>query len=157
MIRGAHDHDGKTRCICLHVTFHFGQDEPVTLNRRARLFAVLVVTAIAAVTPLITAPSSASAAPAGCVSKVLRAGIDDEFCVVRLQSLLNYERFRYGQAPLVVDGRFGALTEGRVRVVQSRSWITIDGIVGRGTWRVLCAPGSGGHTAMQVSVGCATL
>lgn len=141
----------------MHVTFHVGKDERVTLNRRARLFLVVVVAAIATATPLIAAPPSASAAPAGCVSKVLRAGIDDEFCVVRLQSLLNYERFRYGQAPLVVDKRFGALTEGRVRVVQSRSWITIDGIVGRGTWRVLCAPDSGGHTPMQVSVGCATL
>lgn len=129
----------------------------MTQNRRARLLLVLVVTAIAITAPLVVAPVAASAAPAGCVSKILRAGVDDEFCVVRLQSLLNYERFRYGQTPLVVDKRFGPLTEGRVRVVQSRSWIAIDGIVGRGTWRVLCAPGGSGHTAMQVSVGCATL
>ncbi|MFJ3381878.1 peptidoglycan-binding protein [Curtobacterium sp. NPDC090217] len=129
----------------------------MTLNRRTRLFLVVVVIAIATATPFIAAPPSASAAPAGCVSKVLRAGIADEFCVARLQSLLNYDRFRYGQAPIAVDRRFGPLTDGRVRVVQSRSWITIDGIVGPGTWRVLCVPDAAGFTAMQVSVGCATL
>jgi|GEM_PF-4516850 len=129
-----------------------------SMNRAGALRTIVLSTVVAGglVLPLAT-PAAARAVPAGCVTKTLRAGVDDEFCVARLQSLLNYDRFRFGQAPIAVDRRYGPLTDGRVRVVQSRSWITIDGIVGPGTWRVLCVPDAAGFTAMQVSVGCATL
>jgi len=129
-----------------------------SMNRAGALRTIVLSTVVAGGLALsLATPAAARAVPAGCVTKILRAGVDDEFCVARLQSLLNYDRFRYGQAPIAVDRRFGPLTDGRVRVVQSRSWITIDGIVGPGTWRVLCVPDAAGFTAMQVSVGCATL
>jgi peptidoglycan hydrolase-like protein with peptidoglycan-binding domain len=125
------------------------------MKPRLRLLSLcgIALTAALALGPAV----AANAAPAGCVTHVLKAGSTDSFCVGKLQSLLNYDTFRYGQPTITVDKQFGATTEGRVRAVQSASWITSDGIVGRATWSILCQHNSADWSPMQKSVGCATL
>lgn len=56
--------------------------------------------------------------------------------VEALQEQLNL-RFGYHQQ-LLVDGRFGPRTEKAVKVVQYRSFLEQDGIVGSQTWAALC-------------------
>lgn len=55
--------------------------------------------------------------------------------VAELQRILNAW---YPALPrLAVDGQFGAKTEGRVRYMQQRAGLTVDGIAGPRTWAVL--------------------
>ncbi|MFQ6548256.1 peptidoglycan-binding domain-containing protein [Aestuariibius sp. 2305UL40-4] len=55
--------------------------------------------------------------------------------VEELQQVLN---FHLNEEPLIVDGIFGPLTEGRVRIFQRLAGIKDDGIVGPNTRKHLC-------------------
>lgn len=54
--------------------------------------------------------------------------------VKELQTLLNAQFFSAG---LVVDGNFGLATDAAVQRFQQRMFLTVDGIVGQATWKVL--------------------
>lgn len=74
------------------------------------------------------APEPAPGATCTPTAPVLRRG-DKNRAVRRLQAILN----TYG-AGLDIDGSFGPKTEAAVRAVQQAFKITVDGIVGAGTW-----------------------
>jgi peptidoglycan hydrolase-like protein with peptidoglycan-binding domain len=101
--------------------------------------------------------TAASAAPSGCVAQVLRAGSSNASCVRRAQIIMNYNAFRNGRTPLVTDGVFGNGTDQRVRQIQSDWWIGSDGIIGRGTWNVLCTHKSGNMSTAQKAAGCLSI
>lgn len=60
---------------------------------------------------------------------------DDGTDVEQLQTVLN--KWYPHLTELTVDGYDGPLTTSRVRYLQTRAGITVDGIVGRDTWRSL--------------------
>lgn len=62
---------------------------------------------------------------------LLRRGADNNF-VFLLQFILN----QYG-AGISVDGIFGAKTENAVRTFQQNNGLTVDGVVGPNTWKIL--------------------
>ena len=64
------------------------------------------------------------------MSRTLRIG-DRGSDVRAVQDVLNFHIRRL--APLVVDGRFGTETQGRVREFQRANRLTIDGVVGSQT------------------------
>jgi len=100
--------------------------------------------------------SPASAAPSGCVANVYKYQ-DRHDCVRKIQAILNYDRFRGQLSTFPVDGHFGAVTDGRVRKVQNDWWIGVDGVVGRGTWGVLCSHAVGQMSNVQKAAGCASV
>ena len=78
-----------------------------------------------------TSPTSPSASPAPA-RPLLRLGSEGD-AVRQLQQRLRAKGFYSGP----IDGLFGEQTEAAVRRAQSASNITVDGIVGPATWRVL--------------------
>ena len=122
---------------------------------KARVVASAVI-ALSAVAGSLLAATPATAAPSGCVANVYKYQ-DRHDCVRKIQALLNYKSNRGTLATFPVDGHFGAVTEGRVRKVQHDWWITADGVVGRGTWGVLCYHTAGQMTNVQRAAGCASL
>jgi peptidoglycan hydrolase-like protein with peptidoglycan-binding domain len=122
---------------------------------KARIVASAVIALSAAAGSLMLA-APATAAPSGCVANVYKYK-DQGDCVRKLQALLNYKSNRGLLATFPVDGHFGAVTEGRVRKVQHDWWIGADGIVGSGTWGVLCSHTVGHMTNVQKAAGCASL
>jgi peptidoglycan hydrolase-like protein with peptidoglycan-binding domain len=90
--------------------------------------------------PGSTAPSTSASSPSGSATSgsapaanpVLRPGMTGE-AVRQLQQRLRAKGFYEG----AIDGVFGSQTEAAVRRAQSANGLTVDGIVGPATWRVL--------------------
>lgn len=83
-------------------------------------------TTASATTPSTTNTGNATALP------VLRPGMEGDV-VRQLQQRLRTKGFYNG----AVDGIFGSQTEAAVRAAQSANDLTVDGIVGPATWRIL--------------------
>jgi N-acetylmuramoyl-L-alanine amidase len=88
-------------------------------------------------TPPTTTPSPATRPPATrppatTALPVLRLGMEGDE-VRQLQQRLRSKGFYRG----AIDGIFGSQTEAAVREIQSANNLTVDGIVGPATWRVI--------------------
>lgn len=76
----------------------------------------------------------ATGKPPAAAHPTIRQGSRGD-AVRQLQLVLN--RWYPSLTPLVTDGVFGTATAARVRYLQQRAGIAVDGIVGANTWRVL--------------------
>ncbi|MFT3889500.1 MAG: peptidoglycan-binding domain-containing protein [Arachnia sp.] len=109
----------------------------ITPLRRAL---VALAVAIGSLGVVVGSASPAEAATP-CVQKLYRYGARGD-CVRYIQALANYHRA--GGPIIAVDGVWGSKTDASIRHIQ-RTWavLKVDGIVGRQTWGVLCAPAMG--------------
>ncbi len=104
--------------------------------RAVSLMLPKILIGAAIITSTLVIPTSVSAAPDYpyyCPTHpTLRQGSTGT-CVKRVQHLLN----QHINAGLSVDGQFGSYTYTKVRALESRTGITVDGVVGPETWGVL--------------------
>lgn len=140
-------------------------NKPKKLMQRGALVLALVFTLTG------TAFVGGASAATQCVYREFGVGNSGN-CVKYIQTMTNNIEARHdykGGKRLTVDGIYGPLTAGQVKLVQKwyMSWgdhdpISIDGIVGKDTWHVLCSYTYNNHQSKTVqaageAAGCASL
>lgn len=102
--------------------------------------------AAVAVSAAVLGGSMASAAPAQAAGQCVDYNYSQggyASCVGYIQQLLNFEGTHAGWAAIAVDNQFGPATRNTVITMQRYWGLTVDGIVGAQTWRILCGPQMG--------------
>lgn len=105
-------------------------DNTVPVSQPAPGAAKSATTPAPAVTPAPATP--APVATPQCPDRTFSQGVQDN-CVILIQQRLK----DLGYDPGAVDGIFGEKTFNAVKVFQQKSNMTVDGVVGPGTWRRL--------------------